>query len=129
MFGRKGVVGVKVAVFVDTLYDTVPGTFTEPVVVFTVKFVVVPLSDVGSISSLNKAVTVPGTGTVVPSPGVVDRTVGLVVSATVVNVHVSCTRRVLPARSFTPVLTVTVYDVLLNSGAVGVMVTVFVAEL
>jgi hypothetical protein len=103
---KSAELGVKIAVFVDVLYETVPATADKSLVFFTVN--VVPLIVVLSMSSLNVTVIVAGAGTVVPFTGFVERTVGAVVSAMVVNVHVDCVASALPATSFTPVVTVTV---------------------
>ena len=66
---------------------------------------------------------------IVPLSGVVVITVGAVVSgvAPVVKVQVLFTARLLPARSFTPVVKVAVNSVLPASGLVGVKVAVFPA--
>lgn len=70
---------------------------------------VVPLMVVISMSSLNVTVTIAEVATpVAPFVGDVAVIVGGVVSATVVNVDVDCAASALPARSLTPVVTVTV---------------------
>ena len=86
-----------------------PGTATPPLVVLSVKFVVVPLIVVASMASLNVAVTVEDTATFVALfAGVLDDTTGGVVSAIVVNAHTLLAAIALPARSFTPVVMVAV---------------------
>jgi len=126
----SGADGVKDAVFVAAVYETVPVTSAE--VAVTRSVTVVALIVVGSIGSLNVMVIGPPVADVVePAAGDVDTTVGGVVSGPVpvMNVHSTCAVRALPARSFAPVVIRAVYVVLGRSGPVGVNVAVLVAAL
>jgi hypothetical protein len=103
--------GLKVAVLVSVPRDTVPEMLV-PALFFNVKVEVETV--VLWTASLNVATIEEVTATpVTPLPGLVLTTVGGVVSAAaaVVNDHILSEAIALPAKSFTPVVIVTVYDV------------------
>ena len=101
--------GVKVAVFVPELNDTDP--LTSALVAVFLSLMLVPLIVPADIASLNVTLTFVVIATFVAPPvGTVPDTVGAVVSGAtpVENPLVTGPASELPARSFAPVVTVTV---------------------
>jgi hypothetical protein len=130
VLNTSGDVGVRVAVLVAALYETVAGTSVS--VSEFVSETVEPLIVAGSIGSLNVTLT----ASLIPTPtapfnGVTDMTVGAVVSGALPteNADENAVVSELPAMSFTSVVTISVYPVLNESGADGTNVAVKVAAL
>lgn len=129
VLAARRLVGVKVATFPVPAYATVPGTAVVP---GPVRVKVLPVMVRGSIASLKIAATCVLIATpVAPQLGLVEITVGAVVSGAraVVKPHEKLATIALPAKSLTPVVTVTVIRVPAGRVAVGMGVGVKVAVL
>jgi hypothetical protein len=129
VLSAKLLAGVKVAVFPVPAYATVPGrSVVRDTVGAKVKVLVLMVR--GSIGSLKTACTVVFNATSVAlQVGMVEITVGgvLFTAVAVVKLHVKLLAIGSPARSLTPVVTVTVMRVLVGSVAPGVMVAMLLA--
>jgi hypothetical protein len=127
VLAASALVGENVATLPIPAYATEPGTGVVPGPV-TVN--VVPVIVSGSICSLKFTATLVLSATpVAPQVGIVESTVGAVVSGAspVVNPHEKVVGSAVPPALFTPVVTVTVIEVLAGRAAVDANVAILLA--